>query len=96
MNTFLHPMRGSGNIGCESAQSFGRRGPLLFDAAIAPHQQSDGPGDDEDPDDDEADGVEVQTAEPVPERAAPPQLAGEQPEQFDAADQQRDGDRQRR
>src|ERR1700679_3379146 len=70
-----------------SADAFGLHRPLLLDARIAPDQQGAGPRDHEQADDEKTNGVEVDTAQPAPESAGPAELFGEQPEQFDAADE---------
>jgi hypothetical protein len=60
-------------------------GPLLLDTAELPHGQGSSPRGEEQADDDEADGVQVQAADPVPERAAQAGLVGEQAERRSAA-----------
>lgn len=61
---------------------------------MLPHGQGSSPGGEEQADDDEADGVQVQAADPVPERAVQAGLVGEQAQQLGGADDQRDGDGQ--
>ncbi len=80
-------------------QDAGERIPALHFSSMRaepPDREREGPGQDEQRDDRVADEVEVEVRDPVPEAAGEAELLGEDPEQLDAADDQRHGHRERR
>ena len=96
-------LRGSGvglqsvNEGWQSVSVFWTRvaqgaGPLLLDAAEPPDRQRDHPGEDEQPDDGEADVVQVEAGRPRQRPGGDAELVGEDRDQLDGADDQRDRD----
>ena len=67
-------------------------GPAFFDVGVVPDGECDCPGGDEDADDDEAEEVDVDVFECVPERAGEVEFGRDQAAESDRADDQRDGD----
>jgi len=62
------------------------RTPPLFDPPYLPHRQRDEPGRDEQPDDGEADVLQVEPADPGQHAGLDPEPLDEQPDQHDDAD----------
>src|SRR5438094_532768 len=77
-----------------SATSSTVAAPAAIDTARLPQHDGERPRDDEKADDDVADVAEIEVVEVRPEAARKRELRGGHLEQFDHADQERDGDRE--
>src|SRR5947208_16699153 len=74
--------------------AFDHAAPARLDPACLPQHDGERPRDDEKADDDVADVAEIEVVEVRPEAARKRELRGGHLEQFDHADQERDGDRE--
>src|ERR1700680_1256184 len=72
----------------------GRTFPALLDPPESPDRKRRGPGDHEEPDDDEAGLIDVEAGHELPEAAGEIELRGQQTKDLDGADQHRDRNRQ--